>query len=84
MNLEDILDPEDYKALQWGINKSRDLKVGDFVTVSGTLTGYGDLKGYITDIGRFVSVRYDAESRIIANGEKGKVGLPHFFTKNDE
>jgi hypothetical protein len=83
MDLQDILDPEDYKALQWGINRNNDLKEGDFVTVSGTLTGYGDLRGYITDIGnRFVTVQYDMESSIMANGEKGIVGLPHFFIKD--
>lgn len=31
----------------------------------------------------FISVQYDAESSNIANGEKGKVGLPHFFTKDN-
>jgi hypothetical protein len=63
--------------------RNNDLKEGDFVTVSGTLTGYGDLKGYVIGIDdKFVSVQYDVESSIIANGEKGIVGLPHFFTKD--
>lgn len=73
--------PELRRILDEELDKK--LKVGDYVKVSGTLTGYGELKGYITDIDdRFVSVQYDGESRIIANGEKGKVGLLHFFTKD--
>ncbi|MDR2956342.1 MAG: hypothetical protein LBV43_14815 [Prevotella sp.] len=67
------------------LNKNNDLKEGDFVTVSGTLTGYGDLKGYVTDIGDgFITVQYNMESSIMANGDKGIVGLPHFFTKDEK
>lgn len=73
--------PELRRILDEELDKK--LKVGDYVKVSGTLTGHGDLKGYITDIGKFVTVKYDSESSIIANGEKGKVGLPHFFTKDN-
>lgn len=73
--------PELRRILDEELDKK--IKVGDYVKVSGTLTGYGELKGYITDIGKFVTVKYDSESSIIANGEKCKVGLPHFFTKDN-
>ncbi|HCC51471.1 MAG TPA: hypothetical protein DEQ30_04945 [Porphyromonadaceae bacterium] len=60
------------------------LKEGDLVSVSGELTGYGELIGYITDINKkheLIIVQYTAESSIIANMDKGICGKAHFFRK---
>lgn len=81
MDIKDILDAEEYSILQWRMTKDEELKVGDLVLVSGSLTGYGNLEGYITDIhDNLISVNYTSKSRIKANNEKGIVGLKHFFS----
>ncbi len=63
-----------------------ELRVGDKVSISGMLTGTGDLEGWVDGIEEFggqvlVSVCYDHVSREKACGRKGIVGLPVFFTK---
>jgi hypothetical protein len=58
------------------------LKLGDKVHVSGELTGFGDLEGYVTEINyKLISVVYTEESKHIANGYIGTVGKPAFFKK---
>jgi len=63
-------------------------KIGDNVIISGTLTGFGDLIGWIDGIEVLfdhilVSARYDQASRVKALGRPGIVGLHVFFEKLD-
>jgi hypothetical protein len=65
-------------------NMEETIKKGDTVSVSATLTGYGDLTGHVTDISKkhgLITVRYTAESSIIANPDRGICGKAHFFRK---
>ena len=61
-------------------------KTGDNVIISGTLTGFGDLIGWVDGIEVLfdrilVSVRYDQASREKVLGRPGIVGLHVFFAK---
>ena len=63
-------------------------KMGDKVIISGTLTGFGDLIGWVDGIEVFfdrilVSAHYDRESREKALGRSGVVGLHVLFEKLD-
>jgi hypothetical protein len=61
------------------------IKIGDKVRVSGTLTGFGDLDGYVTMIDHkydLIGVSYTEESKQITNYiANGIVGKPWFFEK---
>ena len=60
--------------------KQNDFKIDDLVIVAGTLTGYGELQGYITKIeDGLISVDYTPQSRRMAGGSMGIVGKEHFF-----
>jgi hypothetical protein len=59
------------------------IKIGDKASISGSLTGYGDLEGYISDINtkyNLIRVYYTEESRQIAK-QDGIVGKESFFEK---
>jgi len=60
--------------------KQNDFKIDDLVIVAGTLTGFGELQGYVTKIeDGLISVDYTPQSRRLANGNMGIVGKAHFF-----